>query len=168
MNKFSKKNGLVASAILIILGNVFYITGLSPEMSPGGLVYYALITVFMVRSVRDFRNENNEFVSLKEAFITAWHTSVLAIFLFSMFQFLTEAFLYPSIMEVKEEIIIKALSGMEDKVEPEVFDSMTEMISGGAKFFALLTFFKILFEFIFAAFVALIIGLIMKKENEFV
>lgn len=168
MNHFSRKNGLVAAAILIILGNVFYITNLSPEMSPSGLVYYALITVFMVRSVRDFRIENNGLVSLKEAFITAWHTSVLAIFLFSMFQFLTEAFLYPSIMDFKKDIILSGLSAMEDKVEPDVYDQVTDLISSGIMFFALISFFKILFEFMFAAIVALIIGLIMKKENEFV
>lgn len=168
MNKFSRKNGLVAAAILIILGNVFYVLGLSPEMSPNGLVYYALITVFMVRSVRDFRTDNNGLVSLKEAFITAWHTSVLSIFLFSIFQFLTEALLYPSIMDFKKEIMLSGISAMEDKVEPDVYDQMTDLISSGIKFFALMTFFKVLLEFIFAAIVALIIGLIMKRENEFV
>ena len=168
MNKFSRKNGLVAAAILIILGNVFYVAGLSQEMSANGLIYYGLVTLFMVRAVRDFRTENGELISLKQGFITAWHTAVLSIFIFSIFQFLTESFLYPSILQYKQELILQGLSSMEDNMEPEVIDQINELISSGAKFFFVLTFFKIFFEFIFAAFVSLLIAAIMKKENEFV
>jgi hypothetical protein len=168
MNKFSRKNGLVAAAILIILGNIFYVAGLSVEMSPNGLIYYGIVTVFMVRAVKDFRTDNKELITLKQGFITAWHTSVLAIFIFSMFQFLTEAYLYPSIMQYKQELILSGLSSMEDKMEPEVIDQMNDLISSGVKFFLFITFFKIIFEFIFSALVSVLIAAIMKKENDFV
>jgi hypothetical protein len=68
MNSIVVKNGLMAAGAAIILGLVVYLIDPKGFLSWGSWLTLVPILYFMVSAVKETRNENGGFISLRQAF----------------------------------------------------------------------------------------------------
>ena len=163
--------GAITSVVLIVLGLVGYVTGIS---NPGNatptiqwinsLLSYGIIIVGMVLAVREHRDTNlGGFISFGKAFGTGFKTLLVLTAIQAIWMYVFMAFIAP---ELKDQIIQTAIDQAAEKgQDPEQVEAGMKMMSWmfNPPMMAAIVF--ITFMFLGSIF-ALVIAAVMKKDQE--
>ncbi len=160
------KCGLFLGLALVILHVANYAFGDIYEQSPiVGIIGYALFIGFIVKGIRDYKTVNNGFLKIGEAIKIGLGVALIAGIIISIYQFILMTYLEPEYIakaaEVQERIMLETRPDMSDE-ELEMGLKISKMISKPT----ILTALRIISNLIGGLIVALVAGLIMKKEED--
>ena len=158
--------GLLLGLALVILNVVNYSFGDIYEQSPiVGAIGYALFIGFIVKGIRDYKALNNGFLKIGEAFKIGLGVALIAGIIISLYQYILMTYLEPDFIakaaEVQERIMLETNPDMSDD-QLDMALKMSEMISKPT----ILTALRVISNLIGGLIVALVTGLIMKKEAD--
>ncbi|HMS97283.1 MAG TPA: DUF4199 domain-containing protein [Saprospiraceae bacterium] len=166
MNSIVIKNGLMAAGAAIILGLVVYLIDPKGFLSWGSWLTLIPILYFMVSAVKETRNENGGFISLRQAFTPAWITYLFYAVLSSLFSYILMNFIDPDLIVMAKEVSIEAIEKMSGILGEDGVQAAIEKIENENPFGIQQTLMGIAITLVFpGALIALIIAAIMKKTN---
>jgi len=153
------KNGVFAGLAGILLMLVLYLAAPSMMTSPWiSLVSFAIIIIFMVMAVSNFKAQNNGFASFGEALLQSLGVAGVATIIGSIFSYLLYNVIDPGLVDVLKEASIAQIESMEGLIGEEGVDKALDDLENQEFTFG---FGKILFGAISAMVIYLIISLIV-------
>jgi hypothetical protein len=166
MNNYNAKHGLLAGAIVIALDLILYLINVNwyfMASSVGGIVP----VYFMVQAVLEERKENGGLIPFPKAFSHAWVTYLIYSVLITIFTFVLYNIIDPNLSVLVKEKAIEAFQKMSgflgEKGVEEAIEEMDKTDQFSLQSMAIGFLSRLLFP---GAIIALIIGLIMKKEGD--
>jgi hypothetical protein len=168
MENHPVRNGVYAGVGQILVMFLFYFIDPSLMISWSSLLGYVVVIYFMRQAAKDQRQENGGYISFNGGFRTSWLTFVLAQTILTIFSFLLMNYIDPSLLDVMKETQIKVLEDMNNifKLPEEDFEKQLEAIEDTNPYSLGSVAMALPFSFVFpGALIALIIGLVMKKEE---
>lgn len=166
MNSIVIKNGLLAGGSAIIIGLVVYLVDPKGFLSWGSWLNFVPVIYAMVTAVKETRNENGGFISLRQAFTPAWITYLIYTIISSVFSYVLMNFIDPDLIVMAKEISIETFEKMSGFLGEEGVQTAIEEIEKGNPFGLGQTLTSTAITLVFpGAAMALIIAAIMKKSN---
>jgi hypothetical protein len=168
MENHPVRNGVYAGVGQILVMFLFYFIDPSLMISWSSMVGYVVVIYFMRQAAKEQRLDNGGFITLNGGFRSSWLTFVLAQTMVTIFSYLLMNYIDPSLLDVMKETQIKVLEDMNSifKLPEEDFEKQLEAIEDTNPFSLGNVAMALPFSFVFpGALIALIIGLVMKKEE---
>jgi len=161
--------GLLFGLISIGLILVFYF--LEPSLifsALFGLISTIFIIILMRQSVHNKRTDQNGNITFKDAFRESWLTYVVAVTIVTLFSFILTSYIDETLhdvsIEAKKEALITSANFLklpEERLEAQLIKIENEEPNSLGK-----TIFNLFINFIFGAFISLIIAFFLKKEDK--
>lgn len=166
MEKIALKNGVIGGIIAIIINLVLWLIDPSTFIKYGSYVGLLILIVFMIKSARDFRLQNEGFLpfidALKATFLTALVLSAIT----SLFQYVHYNFIDPNLIDLQKQIAVEAIQKMSGIIGEDGVNAAMEKLDSSEMNMGILQVVKgWLMGLIFNAIIALIISAIMKKNK---
>lgn len=166
MNSIVVKNGLLAGVSGIVVSLVIYLIEPKGFISWGGWVVIFPVLYCMVQATKETREANEGLATLREAFTPAWLTYLIYTVIYSLFTYVLMNIIDPGLIDLAKEASIEAMEKMSGMLGEEAMQAAIEEMekNNPYRFSAIIMtmFFSLVFP---GAIVALIIGLIMKKNK---
>ncbi len=127
------RNGLLAGFLTILYTYILYFIDPKLMFNPlwAFIPYFLIFPVFMVVSAKTTRTEHGGFINMGDAFMSAFITGVIAVFLSTMFSFVLQTVIDPSLEQVAKEATTEMTVGMMeyfagDEIDDEQMDAVLE------------------------------------------
>ena len=164
--KIAMNYGILLGIILILISVIMYITGMALEGKQWPMyIYYLIFPVVIIFAIKDYKNKNNDFLTLSDALKTGVATGVISALMFLAYNLIFNYIIEPT---YSEQIIDKTrdtMSEMSELTSEQIETSLkfvkwlSNPLLGGAIWLALSAFFSLIYS--------LIAGLIMKNKNPY-
>ena len=164
--KFAMNYGILLGIILILISVIMYITGMALDGIQWPMyIYYLVFPIVIIIAIKDYKNKNNDFLTLSDALKTGIATGVISALLFLAYNLIFNYIIEPT---YSEQIIAKTRDTMSemDKLTSEQIEMslkymkwVSNPLLGGAIWLAFSAFFSLIYS--------LIAGLIMKNKNPY-
>lgn len=159
--------GFLLGIISVVLGVIMYIT--NSHLEPGvvfAVLGFLILAVVISLAIKAFKKDNGGFLSLGEALKVGVGTAVIGALISTVWMLILINFIEPDymsqVMEVQQE---KMLEMNPDMTEAQMKSAME--ISSKFSSPWIISAFAILQNLFFGFIIALVAGLIMKKENPY-
>jgi hypothetical protein len=161
----SIKYGLYGGIACVLADLLLYL--MSEKAYIMGNAYVGLIFIIpaMVMAAKDFRTANDGFASFKEIFTSSWLCYLVLGLITSIFAYLMFNFITPSLKQTIMETAMESMEKMKGFLGDEASDKMMEELEKNDPGSLKNTLVGLLSKYFMAAILALIIGLIMRKER---
>ncbi|TDN83084.1 uncharacterized protein DUF4199 [Salegentibacter sp. 24] len=154
--------GIVLAIYSILVLVLIYVFNVAQDNWIVGVINTLVSIAIFVLAIKKFKENNNGFLSLKEALKVGLAVAVISGVIAAIYSYIHYSFVYP---EFSEKVYDEAVLKMTEQGVPESQQSqaleMTKMFSS-AWFFATMALVGSLF---FGFIISLITGLILKREN---
>src|SRR5690606_35543718 len=164
--KIGVNYGLFLGILLILISVVMYVTGMTYEGKQWPLyLYYAAFPVAIIFGIKNYKAENNSFLSLSEALKVGVLIGVISGVVYLIYNLIFNYIIEPDFSEQMLEIARNQMAEAGTLTEEQIEMSlgwvrwMTNPFLGGAIWIAMSAFFALIYS--------LIAGLVMKKENPY-
>lgn len=168
MENHPVRNGVYAGIGQILIMFLFYFIDPALMISWSSMLGYVVLIYFMRQAAKEQRLDNGGFLSFGAGFRSSWLTFVLAQTMVAVFSYILMNHIDPSLLDVMKETQIKVLEDMNSvfKLPEEDFEKQLEAIEDTNPYSIGSVALALPFSFVFpGALIALIIGLVMKKEE---
>lgn len=162
-------NGLIAGVLLILSLLAFYVTSDFTILVVLAFINYIVKIYFMLRAVCSTRADQSGYILLNEGFKQAWLTFILSSTLVAIFGYILFNYIDPSMKQHINEMQALGWENFLDKTQLPEQDKAkyVESFKNNDAFGIHTIAFNLPFSFIFPGVLfALVIALIMKKENQ--
>lgn len=164
--KIGVNYGLLLGIILILISVVMYVTGMAYEGKQWPMyIYYVIFPVVIIFGIKNYKAENNTYLSLSEALKVGVLIGVISGIIFLIYNLIFNYIIEPDfgeqMIEISRNQMAEAGTLTEEQIEMSIgwVRWMTNPFLGGAIWIAMSAFFALIY--------ALIAGLVMKKENPY-
>lgn len=159
--------GILLGIISILLNVILYVTNnhLAPHWSIGVLGFIINIIIVVI-ALKTFRTENGGFMKLTEALKIGLGVALIAVVLGAIYFYLLTTIIEPTYMEQVMSVQREAMLEQNPDMTQAQLDQAAEissMFTGKGVIIA----FQVIAGLFFGFIIALIAGLIMKKENPY-
>jgi predicted branched-subunit amino acid permease len=167
VRKFILSNGLLLGVSSIILSVIMYVMNMHLERNwIVGTLGFVLMIVFIVLGISQFKKSNGTFLSLSQALKIGVGIAVVAGVIGAIYQLIFMNVIEPDFMDKVMEKQYEQMVESNPNMTQEQLDMSMEM----AKKFsspAITAAFSLIASAFFGLIIALIAGLVMKKENSY-
>lgn len=165
-----KKNattyGVMLGVIMILIAVIMYVTGMPLEGKQWPqFLYYLFFPAGIIIAIKNFKNENDNFLSLSEALKLGLAIAVISAILFIVYTLLFNYIIDPTYNEAIIEVALDKMSESPNVTDEQIEQTtkfmkfMSNPLLGGAVWLALSLFFGLIYS--------LVGGLVMKRENPY-
>lgn len=166
MNSIVVKNGLLASGVAIVLGLIVYLIDPKGFLTWGSWLTMVPLVYFMVQASKETKEANGGYGSLREVFTPAWLTYFLYAIASTLFTYVMLNFIDPGLLDLAREASIEAMEKLSGMMGEEATQAAIEELEKSNPYSLSKLSIGLLFSLVFpGAVIALIIGLIIKKEK---
>lgn len=167
VRKFILNNGILLGVASIILSVILYVMNMHLDRNwIAGTLGFVLMIIFIVLGISQYKKSNGTFLSLSQALKIGVGIAVLAGVIGSIYQLIFMNVIEPDFMDKMLEKQYEQMIESNPNMTQEQIDMSIEM---GKKFSSpLITVaFSLIGSAFFGLIIALIAGLVMKKENTY-
>ncbi len=162
--KIGVNYGLLLGIILILISVIMYATGMAYEGKQWPMyTYYVIFPITIFFGIKNFKSENNNFLSLSEAFKIGVLAGVISGILYLLYNLVFNYIIAPEfseqMLDVAKTEMIEGGQLTDEQIEMSMgwVKWMSNPLLGGAIWIAMSAFFGLIYS--------LIIGLIMKNKS---
>jgi Na+-translocating ferredoxin:NAD+ oxidoreductase RnfE subunit len=166
MKQYDAKYGLMAGGIAILISLVVYLIDSHSYLKFGAAIAALPMFYFIVQAALAVKKQNNGFISFGDAFKNSWVTYLIYSLLSTIFMYILFNFIDPDLNEMMKETAVETLEKVRSVLGDEATDEGIKAIEKSTDQNIGNLAFNFLISLIFpGAFLALIIALIVKKED---
>lgn len=174
MSQHPARNGLLGGFLTILYLYVLYFIDPKLLFHPlfASIPYLVIFPIFMVISAKADKADRKGYISMGDAFLSAFITGALAVFLMTMFNYVLYTTIDPSLPAMEQEIVMEMTINMTEYVsggelDDEQMDAITEQFEGVDPTPNLINaIISALIMGMFGAVPALIIGRVLRKHKD--
>jgi len=162
--KIGVNYGIFLGIILILISVIMYVTGMAYEGAQWPMyLYYVIFPVTIIFGIKNYKAENNTYLSLSEALkvgvLIGVVSGIVSLIYNLIFNYIIEPEFGEQMIEIARNQMAEAGTLTDEQIEMSLgwVRWMTNPLLGGAIFIAMSAFFALIYS--------LIAGLVMKKEN---
>lgn len=162
--KIGVNYGILLGIILILISVIMYVTGMAYEGVQWPMyLYYIIFPVVVIFGIKNYKSQNNNFLTLSEALKTGVLIGVVSGVIYLIYNLIFNYIIEPDfsaqMMEIARNQMAEAGTLTDEQIEMSLgwVEWMTNPFLGGAIWIALSAFFGLLYS--------LIAGLVMKNVN---
>ena len=159
--------GILLGIVSIVLGVIMYVT--NNHLEPGivfAVLGFLILIAIITMAIKAYKKDNGGYLSLGEALKVGVGTAVIGALISAVWMFILITFIEPDymaqVMELQQEKMVEMNPNMTDAQIQSAMDISSKFSSPW-----IITAFAILQNLFFGFIIALVAGLIMKKENPY-
>jgi hypothetical protein len=161
----SIKYGLYGGIACIVLDLILYLINEKLYLNGNSLIGLIIIIPAMVYAAKEFRTLNGGYAGFKDLFKASWLSYLILGLLTSIFAYLMLNFIAPSLKDTLMQASLEASEKMRGLIGEEAADKMVEELEKNDPGSVKTTLVNLISKYFFAAILAAIIALIMRKEK---
>lgn len=159
--------GILLGIVSIVLGVIMYVT--NSHLEPGvifAVIGFLILVAVISLAIKAFKKDNGGYLSLGEALKVGVGTAVIGAIISAIWMFVLITFIEPDymaqVMEIQQEKMLEMNPNMTEAQIQSAMDISAKFSSPW-----IITAFAILQNLFFGFIIALVAGLVMKKENPY-